>query len=219
MATIKQKQEDGTEIDVEVFTQAELDAKIASEKSALQTEYEVKLQEKDTSLNALATEKADLEAKLGGVDKENPNFKVLKDALDKKDGEIRAIRESIENDKKSVREESMNTKVKLVAGTNEELAKKIKFNLTNTLASMKEDTEEDRVAKFNAALKLSADSSIDTPSIMDLGIGGGGSNRGSDFSQKSTVEFTKREIALGEKLGITDEDRKKFGPKLTIKKQ
>ncbi len=213
------KNEDGTETETEVFSQAELDAKLEEAKSVLQTEFEGKLAEKDTALSSLNTEKADLEAKLNGVDKDNPNFKTLKEALSKKDDEIKSIKDGIENDKKSVREESMNTKVKAVVGSNTELEKKIRFNLSNTLASMKEDTEEDRVAKFNAALKLSADSSIEAQSILDGGMGGGG-HRGSDFPNAGpAVEFTSREKALGDKLGITDEDRKNYAKRLTIKKQ
>jgi hypothetical protein len=54
--------------------------------------------------------------------------------------------------------------------------------------------------------------------MFDGGVGGGTHNRGADIPNSSGVEFTAREKALGEKLGITPEDYKKFGPRLTKNK-
>lgn len=215
----KIKNDDGTETEVDVIPTEEANKKVEE----VQKEHETKLAEKDTALSTLAQEKADLEKKLqeaaAGGEKgkeDHPNFKVLKEALEKKDKEMADLKNEIATDKKTAREEDMKNRINKVAKGNAELEKKIQFNLTNTLAAMKENTQEERELKFNAALKLSADSMIETPGIFDNGAGGGGGGgRGEDFSQSSGgPEFTKREKLLGAKLGITDADYKKYGPRI-----
>jgi hypothetical protein len=50
--------------------------------------------------------------------------------------------------------------------------------------------------------------------MFDGGIGGGGNHNNSGAGGDKSVEFTPREKALGAKFGITEDDYKKYGPKL-----
>lgn len=208
---IKQKQEDGTEIDVEVFSNEELDAKLSEKEK----EFEAKITEKDNSLQTLAKEKAELESKIGGVKEDHPNFKILKEALSKKDEDIKSLRDEVENDKKQRVQESFDAKIKIASKGNADLEKKIKLNLSSTVAGMPESTEQERDAKLNAALKMSID--ITEPSIFDTVHT---NNSIGNFNPQDTisgVEFSSREKALGAKLGISAEDYKKYGPRLNKK--
>lgn len=209
---IKQTNEAGEEIEVEVLS--------AEEKLALEQSHQTVVTEKDTAINTLANDKKILEDKiakleLDGIKEDHPNFKVLKEALGKKDEEIKNIRTEIDADKKKLKQEAMDSKVKLATKGNPEFESKVKLHLEKTLASMPEDTEEQRQAKLEAAVKLSADSN-EAPGMFDMGTGGGGFGGGGEYNQ-NTVEFTAREKSLGKKLGITDADYKKYGPRLTVK--
>jgi len=217
MAKIKQKQEDGTEIEVEVFTPEEMNTKLQEKDK----EWETKMTEKDTSLQTILKEKEELDnkikqAELDGMKDDHPNFKVLKEALSKKDSEIQSIKTELDTDRKQRIQDALDSKIKIAVKGDTELEKKVKLHLSTTLSSMKEDTEEAREKKLEAAFKLSSDITNDGPGIFDGGMGNG---RGNEFKpgNGSGVEFTSREKALGAKLGITDEDYKKYGPRVSKK--
>jgi hypothetical protein len=205
MAKIKVIKDDGTEEEIEAFTEAEVTEKVKEKEE----EFNKVINEKDETLKNLTKEKDDLAAKVGGTKEDNPNFKILKEALDKKDKEIEDIKISLEKDKEERKISSLITKF---TRGNEELEKKIRFHLENTVVGMKSDTPEDLSKKVDAAIKLSQD--YGSQGMFDGGIGGGG--KGDDIKNGggTGVEFTPKEIALGNKLGITDEDRKKYGPRL-----
>lgn len=216
MAKIKQTNEAGEEVEVEVFTPEEVDAKLKEQEEA----FNAKMSEKDTTLSNLAKEKEELEKKMGDVKQDHPNFKILKDALEKKSNEIDTLKKEVETDRTSRIQEAMNLKIKSASKGNEEFEKKVRLHLSSTLKSLPETTEEERATKLAAAVKLSSDfESSGGPGIFDAGIDGGSGN-GADFKESngSTVEFTARERALGAKLLITPEDYKKYGPRLTNKK-
>lgn len=212
MTTIIQTNDEGEDVEVEVFTQAEIDAKLGEKDK----EWESKMAEKDTSIQTIAKEKADLEAKLGGTKEDHPNFKALKEALKEKDTQMKALQDEVSNDKKMRLEEAMNTKIKNFSKGDDEVEKKIKLHLSSTLKGMPESTEDERMAKLTAAVKLSSDSE---PNILDgvmyNGMGGGGEYKSSG---EGSVEFTSREKALGAKFGLTEEDYKKYGPRITKRK-
>lgn len=217
---VKQTNDEGEEIEVEVMTQAEVDAKLAAEKAALEESHKNQLGEKDTAFQALAKEKADLEdkikkAQLDGIKDDHPNFKILKEALSKKDSEIFEIKTALDADKKQRAKEEIDTKIKLASNGNEDVEKKIKFHLEKTLAALPENTAEERKVKLEAAFKLSSDGSNEGPGMFDGGTGGGGYGAGNGESNPNTVEFTAKEKALGAKLGITQEDYKKYGARVS----
>ncbi len=216
MVTIKQKNEEtGGEEEVEVILQKEVDEK----NKELEDEYNNKITEKDTLIDNLTKEKTDLEDKIKevsgeGVKEDHPNFKILKEALTKKDEEIAGIKTELETDRKSRKDEAMDSAIKIIAKGDKILEDKIKLNLKETLGALPDGTQEERKIKLDAALKLSAD--FNSEGIFDGGINGQGKGN-IDINDTNKVEFTPNEIALGNKMGINDEDRKKFGSKLTIK--
>ncbi len=204
-----------TGVEEEVFSQAELDAKLKEEGDKIRTEFDGKIQEKETAIAAAATEKADLEAKLAATNKDHPNFAILKEALDKKDKDITDLRTLIEGDKKDRETREMEGFIDVVAGKNEEVKKKIKFHLENTVVGMKSGTVEERKAKVEAAIKLSIDTS--EPGLLDTILGGGGRGYVPVNNDGKVANFTQRERDLGKKLGITDEDYKKYAGRVTKK--
>jgi len=216
MATIKQTQEDGTEIDVEVFSQEEVDAKLSEKETALKSEFDTKLNEVQQSITELSTEKEKLEKELGTTKEDNPNFKILKDALNKKDNEIKSVNEKLDSIEKQRKTEEYDLKIQNLSKGDTELAKKMSLQLSTTLAGMKDDTKEDRDKKIMAAYKLSVDVPSNGQGMFDGGIGGGDRGNYSDVKEGfGGVEFTSREKALGEKMGITAEDYKKYGNKVS----
>lgn len=219
---VKQTNAEGVEEEVEVMTQAEVDAKLASEKAALEAGHKDELGKRDADLAAAATEKSRLEgelaaAKVAGMKEDHPNFKILKDALDKKDKEMGDLKGEIEKDRTSRKQESMNAEIKIVAKGDKELEDKIKLHLKDTLSALPEDTAEQRTVKLAAAFKLSSNGT-EGPGMFDGGTGGGGFG-GNGGGEGSGIEFTAREKALGAKMGISAEDYKKYGPKLKTNKK
>lgn len=211
----KYKDEEGNE--VEALTPEEVEAKLAAEKAALEDGHKNVLTEKDGEIAKLAAEKADLVEKLkkmgnDGVKEDHPNFKTLKDALDKKDEDIKNLKTEIDLDKETRRKESLDAAIKVATRGNTELEKKVRLHMETTLAAMKDSTPEEKQAKIQAALTLSGDSG--EMGIFDGGIGGGGSGGDKGGDGDSGVQFTAREKALGAKLGISADDYRKYGPRL-----
>lgn len=205
----KYTDENGNE--VEALTQQE----VLEREEKLKNEYE-------TKMSSLVKEKEELEGKINGTKEDHPNFKILREALDKKDGEIKGLKIEITDfatkyneDQKNRKAEIVNSMVSTIAKGNKEFEDKIKFHLENTLSGMKGDTQEEINKKFEAAVKLSSDNQSQSPldSIMHNGTGAGNYNPNSG----SSVEFSSREKALGAKLGISEEDYKKYGPRLSNK--
>lgn len=212
---------DGTEVEVEASTQAELDVKLAEQKTAMEATHKAELDAKEGNLSTLATEKKDLEARilkmeLAGIKPDDhPNFAALKSALDRKDTEIKDIKTALDDDKKQRVTEDMDSKIKIASRGNTELENKIKYHLEKTVMGLPEKTVEERKTKLEAAYKLAADISGDGPGIFDMGTGGSGKGSGGGDGSGTGVEFSAKEIALGNKLGITDADRKKYSSRVS----
>jgi len=208
---IKQKDETtGEEIEVEVFSPEEVQAKLA--------EKETLIAQKDATLANLANEKAELEKKVNEVKPDHPNFKALKDDLKAKVDEINALKTTMEAEKKQRQEEAMSAYIKTLAKGDAEVEKKIKLHLSSTLSGMPETNDAEKKAKLEAAFKLSTDIPGGSPSILDS-VMFDGAGAGADIKDNGAgaVQFTAREKALGAKMGISDADYKKYGPKLVNK--
>jgi len=205
---IKQKDEEGNEVEVEVFSSDEVNNKIAEKEE----EFKKTLAEKDSTLTILEQEKKELEDKVGQTKPDHPNFASLKEALKTKDAEFNKLKEEVINEKKIRQQEMMENKIKNISKGNNEVEKKIKLHLTSTLSGMPETNEVEREAKLNAALKLSVDYGGGDPNILDSIMNGAGApGIGNDkCSSGNSVEFSAREKALGAKFGITEEDYKKL---------
>lgn len=213
----KYTDENGNEVDA--LTPEEVEAKLAAEKAALEDGHKNVVTEKDEQITKLATEKADLDAKikkmeLDGIKEDHPNFKVLKDALAKKDEDIKGLKTEIDTDRATRKKETVDTEIKLASRGDVELEKKVRLHMETTLGAMKDSTPEERQAKIQAALTLSGDAG--EVGMFDGGIGGGGTG-GDGGGDGSGIQFTAREKALGAKMGITAEDYKKYASRINKK--
>lgn len=213
--------------EVEVFTAEEVDAKVqAVEKTKateietavadVKKEYEGKITPLTEKLTTLETEKKDLETKLSGGGKQDGNFAVLKEALDKKTKEIEDLTTSIGDMKKGQVTQTRDTIIGGFAGKDEDLKKKIIEHYDTTLSGMPEATPQDIAKRVEAAAKLASDGETFDP----LGVarrGGGGFGEGGKYDANAN-DFTANEKSLGTKLGLTDADYKKYGPLVSKKK-
>lgn len=206
----KIKNDDGTE--TEVFTQAEIDAKL----SEVTKTFEAKIADQTTILNKSLEEKKALEVKLASANPQEANFKILKEALDKKDGEIAAMNKSIQDSEEARVNDYRNEILAKYAQGDKELEKKILHHFNETLKSVPAKTKEEIVEKMKSAAKLSVDPA--NPGVLSSVLSGAGGPGFVPNSGSGPVEFTAAEKALGAKLGITEEDYKKFGPRLKNKK-
>ena len=209
---MKVKQEDGTEI--EVVPVEEVEQKINQVKDDLKKEYDTKITETNTALETLKTEKADLEAKIAGnkEGEDSPNFKVLKEALNKKDEEIKNLGSKITSIEQQRIEDYKTKFISTYSRGDKEVEKKILHHFNETLKSVDAVTPEQIEAKLQSAFKLSVD--IQKPNQLQKVIQG---NNGIGFDVNNgggAPEFTPQEKALGAKFGLTEEDYKKYGPKI-----
>ena len=199
------KNEDGTE--VEALTAEEVEAKLATERASALAEAEKNFNEQKDIIEA---EKAELEERIKGIDNKDQNFKVLKEALDKKTDEIKTLGTKIEDEGKKIRSEIVRDDLieKLSRG-NKELEKKIKLNFDETLKGVEAKTPEEIKSKMDSAYKLSIDST--GPNPIDVAINGSG---GAGFrpitNNNDKVEISETEKSLGKKFGISEDDYKKY---------
>lgn len=205
---MKIKQEDGTE--VEVFTAEEVAEKVQ--------EKENQINELSQKSSVLEAEKQKLEEQLGTTKQDNPNFATLKEALDKKTEEIKSLSTEISSIKDQTIAETRDSLIGAIAKNDEEMKKKILHHFNKTLSAMPSSSKDDIKAKVAAAVKLADGGNQEE--ILDAVFAGGEGfkvdyNKG---SQSGGADFSAREIAIGNKLNITEEDRKKYGPKLSINK-
>lgn len=217
---MKIKQEDGTEIDV--FTADEVAAKVAEvenkkteEIKAIADGYAAKETEAKTALQKLNDEKAALEAKLGGgAGGQVDNFKELKAALDKKTEEITALSKDLGDMKTKSAQEQRNAFTGKVAGKDAELKKKIDLFYEKDLSGMPESTTEEIARKVEAAAKLAGEV-VEFDHLSGAMNGAGGKGFAPGGGGEGAPEFSAKEKQLGNKLGITDADYKKYGPQVS----
>lgn len=210
----KYKDEEGNEVEGTVITDEDLQKRIdevknesLAEVEKIKTEYETKLSENQASIDALKKDKEDIESKMAGENEGSANFKILKEALDKKDEKINGLEKSVK-EQNSLRENDIKEAiVKDFVGKDEELKKKLEFHYKETLASVKAVSQEEIRAKIENAYKLSR--TDNTPSPLDVARGNSsfGDNASRDGNQN---KFSDSEKRLGNRLGISDEDYKKY---------
>ncbi len=205
------KKEDGTE--EEVFSAAEIDTKLKEKETELTAGFQAKQTELDTALS----EKKKLEDQIAaGGGGQAANFKTLKDALDKKDADIAELRTTVQNEKESRTNEFISGLAARITGGNKELEKKVLHHFKETLKSVNANTQEEISKKLESAYKLSVDSN--EPGILDTARQGAGGRGYIPPAGSGPVEFTAAEKSLGSKMGITEEDYKKYGQKLHTKR-
>lgn len=215
------KDDEGNE--VQAFTEEEINKKVEEAQEAAKQEAQKQVEEVQTQLESEKSEREKLQEQVtkaeeaggteGGDDKQSENFRTLKEALNKKDEEINNLRKEFEDNESRRVTEYRDRLIEQYAGQDEELKKKIQHNYDEILSGVKTKTQADIEGKVKDAFRLSSDATTVNP--MDAAVSGGSPAPHKSISEGSqTPEFTKNEVELGEKMGITEEDRKKYGPKL-----
>lgn len=200
-------------VEIEVFSQDEMDARIQSEKEILQTEYEQKISENKLVLDKAMEDKATLETQMAASGGGNKNFAALKDALSKKDEDIKSLREGNQKIMDLRTNDLKSDVLSRFSGVNVELAKKISHHYDVTLSGVKAESKEEITKKMESAARLSMDDAkADIVNQANFNGGTFGNHGGGSIIQ--SVELSNAQKDLGKKLGITDEDIKKYGPKL-----
>lgn len=211
----KIKNEDGSES--EVFSAEEVASKLKEKETEVNNGWETKFNETKTALDKAVDDKKKIEDEINkGGGSQGENFKKLKEAMDKKDGEITELRTSIQKSEETRLNDFRDGLLKKVVGNDKELEKKILHHFNETLKSVPAKTQEEISKKFESAMKLSVDST--NVSVLQSAINGGGGPGFIPSPNNGPVEFSATEKALGNKLGITEDDYKKYGPRLKTKK-
>jgi chromosome segregation ATPase len=234
MATFKDEQGNT----VEAFTAQEVEAKLAEAKvgfekeseqaiTRLKEEHDKKVQESQGAVDSLKQEMEDLQSKLENINEkpeehggaQSENFKTLKSgfekALKEKEEKINSLVDGLDKLSRARVNDQKDTLIKELSKNDAELKKKIDFHYSDTLKSMPENTIDEINARITAAYKLSYDGDRG-PSALDIALGGG-AGKSTFVAQGGQVEFSDGEKQIGNKLGITEEDRQKYGPRLTTK--
>ncbi len=211
----KIKNEDGTE--TEYLSPEEVSAKLQEKEKEVVGVWEPKVNEAKTQLSTALTEKQQIEEKLksaGGPQSEN--FKTLKEALDKKDKEISDLNTKFETISQGSLNEHRDSIVSKFAGKDEDLKKKILHHFDETLKGVQAKSKEEISKKLESAIKLSVENIA--PSVLQAAISGAGGPGFQSNSNNGPVEFSATEKGLGARMGITEDDYKKYGPRLKTKK-
>jgi len=208
---MKVKNDAGEEI--EVMTIEESQAKVDAEKQV----WEEKSVADKTALDEAIASKERLEtdlatARAGGSD--SSNFAALKSKLDQKDSDIKALQESDKRNSE-VRRKDIETDIFAERVKNPETLKKVQFHYDKTLAAVKAESRSEIAAKIDSAIKLASDVVKVVDSAAEANFGGGGmGDGGGQGTATGGLELTAGQKSLATKLGITDADLKKYGPRI-----
>lgn len=152
----------------------------------------------------------------GGDDKDK-NLVALRKKLEEQESAVTAATEAANVRINALEGDKVGQAISAVAGTDKDLAEKIKHNYEKTLSGVTAVTAEEIAAKVESAYKLSASGA--TPNPMDVVTPGGApaGNGGAAPAAGGGKEFNQVETEVGGKLGISDADRTKYGsdPRLT----
>jgi chromosome segregation ATPase len=182
--------EDGEEI--EAFTKEEFDSEV---KKATE--------EKESKVSELEKTIADLNEKIKGVDNKEANFKALREAKEKAEGQLSGIKEEFTKQINDLRVElntsKLKEKISTISGGNEDVAKKIEQFYSSFQAP--KDGEEDN--RLDNAIKLAG---VSVKSSSDAVRSGAGAPAG--VGSKEEISPEVKGLGL-EKFGLKEEDFKK----------
>ena len=211
---------DGNEVEG-LLTQEELDAKLEEERAALQKEHEEAQAAANERIGALEAEKNAAQKALddaqaasggeGGGDGGNKeeNLAALRKKLEETSAALEEERKANAERFTTIQDDMVNKEISKIAGDDADLAAKIRHNYDNTLAAVKAKTSEEIAAKVANAAKLSE--TIETPNPLDLARAGGTRGNPSPIVPGTEAKkFNENEVAVGNKMGITDADREKY---------
>ena len=201
--------EDGTKI--EAYTEDEVNERIEEVKTQISEEASQKVEELQTSLEDT---KAKLEQatkdliEFSGTDK-GKNVAALrksKEELGKKVEELEGkITSEINTLKQVLDGKELDRNIQTLSEGDEELGKKIKYFYDQNIKP--EDTDEVKRSKLGDAYKLASGGK--KSNVLDSVIGSGGAGKGSGSG--GSDNFSPDLVALGNKLGLSADDFKKYG--------
>lgn len=197
------KTADGREIDV--MSMEEHNAALSAKETSVRSEIAKTVVEKETEV-------AKLKVDLAKMTEKDANFAALKEKLDKTEGELTTIKTSnADNEKKRI-DSTRETVINKLAGGNKVLAEKISKEYG--VIALPETTEAEIAERAKKAFYIAAPS--DAPkaidSFMSMTGGRGAPPSGAPVSTEPPVE-TPEQADVRRKMGISDEDYKKYGAK------
>lgn len=208
--TIKDE-ESGEEI--EVYSKEELEAaaeaKAAEERERLEAE-------KEEALEAANAEKEELETKLKKFEDKDYNFSKLREKKNKnEDGEsqeeiqkkIDELNQKIDAIGNQSKEDTLNDFIKNKVGEDKETKEKFDYYYKRLGSDAKSKEEIQKAA--TEALQLATGGSYQPDRDQSMHSVGANQN----YRQQNTGEPSEQAKEIGSKLGVSDEDRKKYGKK------
>lgn len=198
---MKVTQADGTEI--EVFTADE----VAVKTKEVETRFTTQLTEKENALK-VANEAL---AKAGDKDQ---NFKALREAKEEAEKNLATLRTEVDGKIKGIENKAIQSalekNVKVLAGGDAELEKKIRHHYDRIVDPA---TTDEEVAKKTRDAYLLATRFEPKISVLDNINNAGGYPTPGGASGGAAKEFSPELKQLGGKLGLSEDDLKKFGKK------
>lgn len=220
------KIKDETGVEIEVFTAKEVEEKTsivtkeAAEKASKEAveKYQKDHPDQSSELAKIQNNLAELTKKLseeenkGGNENENQIQRLKKDKEDAEKallatetkimGEINKFKNEFIGDFKTEMLDKL-------SGGDDEVRKKIEYEFDNYKPNdLSKLGIQERLIKAHTL----ATGEKPSPRIFDGGILNGG-QKGDGYKEKDQPKLSDNAIAIGNQLGITEEDRKKFGPK------
>ena len=213
-------QHEGAEI--EVFTSEEMEAQITANSEAVKTQVSTEFTVKYKDYDDFKTKSGELETKLAETEdllKSAENDPAKKAQIERLRGErddAKAAAEILSNavgtQIDELRSEFMGDyKGELlgqVAGTDEDLKKKISLEFDRYRPT--DNKREDVKVRMERAYVL-ATGQAPAPGLFDGGVMSGGAGAG-EKPKDTTSQTPESAIALGKRMNISEEDRKRFSP-------
>ena len=175
--------------------------KVAAEKTAAEDKIKT-LEEEVTKAKAAINGAGD------GDDDKEKNIVVLRKKLQDTESALEDMKKVNDGRWSSLEGDRISSAITSVAGKDEELAKKIRHHFEKTLAAVEVKTAEDFQKKMASALKLSTDAPAGADPLR-VAAGGGSFSAGGHSTEPKVFSDSVKNV--GKKMGISEEDYKKYG--------
>lgn len=195
---IKQLNEEGVEVEVEVFTQEELEAKALEKAKEVEEEYKKQLEEKDNHLKTKLDEFQQAKKKVEGKEGEISEKEEL---LNQQIEEIKKLAEEANSKVEKSEKEKIESIKKIIASNLVGEDKELNEQLENaySLVNMEEASVEQIQQRMQYAAKMiGLSQSVDIPQVS---FGGGMVAPNLNSSEKNSEESYKK---FKEELGLPD---------------
>lgn len=199
--------------ETEVFTQAEVDAKAKERTEKALEEFKAanpdRSKEVEKLQSDLVTKEKELADAVNAGDKDGQVLRLRQERDEAKriaDEAMSGLDKKLDDFRKEITGDTKEELLSKLSKGDADLKKKIEYEFDRYLpnANTKKDVEE-RIAKAY----LLATGTKPIPGILD-GITGSGDRGNGSYKPTGKKEWNQNEIAIGNTLGITDEDRKAY---------